>query len=205
MPRLLSFARAHRKAMRELSPDARGVTTIEFAVVAPMFFMLIIGCLDVGQLVYAKGVLDGAVEKAARDSSLETADTTVADGLVSKTIKRVLPGATVSSTRKSYYDFVNANKGEDLDDANDDGECSPGESYTDMNGNQRWDEDLGKDGNGGANDVIVYTVTVAYNPTFEVPLVPLDWTRREITSTAVKRNQPFALQSGSYTSKPRTC
>lgn len=194
-----------RKALRGLLSDRRGVTSIEFVIVAPMFLMLVIGCLDLGQLVYAKGVLDGAVEKAARDSSLETGDTSLADSRVEKVIKKVLPGATVASTRKSYFDFVNANKGEKLDDANGDGECSPGESYTDRNGNQRWDDDLGKDGNGGANDVIVYTVTVAYDPTFQVPLVPMDWARREITSTAVKRNQPFALQTGSYSSQPRTC
>ncbi|MFY7837803.1 MAG: TadE/TadG family type IV pilus assembly protein [Novosphingobium sp.] len=205
MRRLPLFPTVCGKATRRLLADRRGVTTIEFVIVAPMFLMLVIGCLDVGQLVYAKGVLDGAVEKAARDSSLETGDTSLADDLVEKTIKKVLPRATVASKRKSYFDFVNANKGEKLDDANGDGECSPGESYTDRNGNQRWDDDLGKDGNGGANDVIVYTVTVTYDPTFQVPLVPVDWSRREITSTAVKRNQPFALQTGSYSSQPRTC
>ncbi|NLR72518.1 pilus assembly protein [Novosphingobium sp. ERN07] len=201
--RVLSPVRIRR--LRGLSVDRRGVTTIEFAIVAPVFLMMVIGCLDVGQMVYAKGVLDGAVEKAARDSSLETGDIGLADSRVENVIKKVLPGATVSSTRKSYFDFVNANKGEKLNDTNGDGECSTGESYTDSNGNQRWDEDLGKDGNGGANDVIVYTVTVAYEPTFQVPLVPLDWSRREITSTAVKRNQPFALQTGSYSSQVRTC
>lgn len=192
-------------AARRLCTDRRGVTTIEFALVAPVFLMVIIGCLDLGQMVYAKGVLDGAVEKAARDSSLETGDTTLADGLVKKTITKVLPKATVSSTRKSYFDFTNANKGEDLDDGNGDGECSEGETFTDLNGNGRWDEDLGEDGNGGANDVIVYTVTVAYDPVFAVPLVPINWSRREITSTAVKRNQPFALQEGSYASTPGSC
>ncbi len=201
----VSFCQSVGVAARMLRHDRRGVTTIEFALVAPVFLMVIIGCLDLGQMVYAKGVLDGAVEKAARDSSLETGDTSLADGKVRSTITKVLPKATVSSTRKSYFDFTNANKGEALDDKNGDGECSTGESYTDRNGNSRWDEDLGEDGNGGANDVIVYTVRVAYDPVFAVPLVPINWSRREIVSTAVKRNQPFALQEGSYASQPRTC
>lgn len=205
MRRYLPLAESVCAVERRLRTDKRGVTTIEFALVAPVFLMVIIGCLDLGQMVYAKGVLDGAVEKAARDSSLETGDTSLADGMVKNTITKVLPNVIVSSTRKSYFDFTNANKGEDLDDENGDGECSEGESFTDLNGNDRWDEDLGEDGNGGANDVIVYTVTVAYDPVFAVPLVPIDWSRREIESTAVKRNQPFALQDGSYTSQPGTC
>jgi len=205
MRRSLPLAQCVSATARKLRSDKRGVTTIEFALVAPVFLMVIVGCLDLGQMVYAKGVLDGAVEKAARDSSLETGDTSLADGMVKNTITKVLPNATVSSTRKSYFDFTNANKGEDLDDENGDGECSEDESFTDLNGNDRWDEDLGEDGNGGANDVIVYTVTVAYDPVFAVPLVPIDWSRREIESTAVKRNQPFALQDGSYTSQPGKC
>ncbi|MDP3550554.1 MAG: pilus assembly protein [Novosphingobium sp.] len=205
MRRSLPLAQCVSATARRLRTDKRGVTTIEFALVAPVFLMVIVGCLDLGQMVYAKGVLDGAVEKAARDSSLETGDTSLADGMVKNTITKVLPNATVSSTRKSYFDFTNANKGEDLDDENGDGECSEDESFTDLNGNDRWDEDLGEDGNGGANDVIVYTVTVAYDPVFAVPLVPIDWSRREIESTAVKRNQPFALQDGSYTSQPGKC
>jgi TadE-like protein len=205
MHRSLPLAEIVGATARKLRTDKCGVTTIEFALVAPVFLMVIIGCLDLGQMVYAKGVLDGAVEKAARDSSLETGDTSLADGMVKNTITKVLPNATVSSTRKSYFDFTNANKGEDLDDENGDGECSEGEGFTDLNGNDHWDEDLGEDGNGGANDVIVYKVTVAYDPVFAVPLVPINWSRREIESTAVKRNQPFALQEGSYTSQPGMC
>lgn len=191
--------------MQGLALDDRGVTTLEFTLVAPIFLMVIVGCLDLGQMVYAKGVLDGAVEKAARDSSLETGNTGTADGVVENSISKVLPGARVRSTRKSYFDFTNARRGEPLDDVNGNGECSAGESYNDMNNNGRWDRDLGRDGNGGANDVIVYTVNVTYDPVFAVPLVPLDWSRRTISATAVKRNQPYALQSGGYTSQARTC
>lgn len=193
------------KKLLTLRGENSGVTTIEFAFVAPAFLLALVGCLDLGQMVYAKGVLDGAVEKAARDSTLETGDTSVADAKVISAMRPIVPGAQVTSTRKSYYDFARTNKGEPLDDKNGDGACSPGEGYTDENGNGSWDEDLGRTGNGGANDVIVYTVRVQYDPVFAVPIVPLDWSRREITAIAVKRNQPFALQDGSYGSTPRVC
>lgn len=194
-----------------LCADRAGVTTIEFAMVMPVFLLALVGCLDLGQMVYAVGVLDGAVEKAARDSTLETGDTSAADAKVRRAIAPVLPGAQVTSTRKSYFDFAHANKGEVLNDANGDGECTPAspgvqaETFTDENGNGRYDKDLSQSGNGGANDVIVYTVSVQYDPVFAMPFVPLDWSRRTISSTAVKRNQPYALQAGSYTSKPETC
>ncbi|MGV3510826.1 MAG: TadE/TadG family type IV pilus assembly protein [Novosphingobium sp.] len=194
-----------------LSSDRAGVTTLEFAIVMPIFLMMLIGCLDLGQMVYAVGVLDGAVEKAARDSTLETGDTSAADAKVETAIRPVLPGAIVSSTRQSYFDFAHASKGEILNDANGDGECTPAsegveaETFTDENNNGTYDKDLGQTGNGGANDVIVYTVTVRYDPVFKVPLIPLDWSRRTISSTAVKRNQPYGLQTGAYTSRPETC
>lgn len=185
--------------------DRAGVATVEFAMVMPVFLLALVGCLDLGQMVYAIGVLDGAVEKAARDSTLETGNTTTADAAVTSAVEEILPGAQITSTRKSYFDFAHAKKGEPLDDANGDGLCSPGESYTDENGSNSYDDDLGVAGNGGANDVIVYTVTVKYDPVFSIPFIPLDWSRRTISSTAVKRNQPYALQDGSYSSSPKFC
>jgi Flp pilus assembly protein TadG len=186
-------------------PDSAGVTAVEFALIAPVFLMIIAGSLDLGQMVYAKSVLDGAVEKAARDSTLETASTQAADNIVKKAVWEILPAARVTATRKSYFDFNNTNRGEELDDVNGDGECSPGEAYTDLNGNDTWENDLGAEGNGGANDVIVYTVNVAYEPVFAMPMVPLDWSTREISATAVKRNQPFGKPSGSYAARPKVC
>ena len=184
--------------------DRSGAMIVEFALVMPVFLMVIVGCLDLGQMVYGIGVLDGAVEKAARDSSLETGNTSLADAAVEGVIGKVLPGAVVTSTRESYYDFSDIDRPEPWNDANNDGACSTGETFVDENGNGSWDEDVGSTGNGGANDVVVYKVTVTYEPVFKVPLVPLDWNTREITSTAVHRNQPFATQD-SYGSESGTC
>lgn len=169
---------------------------VEFAFILPIFLLVIVGCLDLGQMVYGIGVLDGAVEKAARDSTLETGDTSIADGKVEAVIGKVLPGATLTSTRESYFAFSDVDRPERWNDANNDSNCSTGETYVDENSNGSWDRDIGESGNGGANDVVVYKVTVRYDPVFALPLVPLDWNTREISSTTVHRNQPFALQEG---------
>jgi hypothetical protein len=114
---------------------------------------------------------------------------------VRDTITPVLPGATVTSTRTNYYDFADINRKEKWTDSNANGRCDNGEPYVDENGNGRWDSDIGENGNGSANDVVIYTVTASYTPVISLPLVPSSF-RQQITlkSSALKKNQPFANQ-----------
>lgn len=176
--------------------DQAGVSAIEFAMLSPALITLLIGTLDIGQMAYGKSVLNGAVQKAARDSALETADTGAADTMVSGLVGPILPGARVSSQRVSYYDYTDIGRSERWNDADSNGSCDHHESYVDENGNGQWDADIGVSGNGGAGDVVVYTVTVNYEPIFKVPFVPSQWNTRQLVSSAVKKNQPFADQQG---------
>lgn len=192
------------KSLRVLSSNDDGVSAIEFTLVAPVMLMLVIGIFDLGQMAYGTSVLNGAVEKAARDSALETTNTETADNLVKAQVKPIFPGATFSSTRTSYYDFVDIGRPEKWNDANDDGECNDGEAYVDENNNSQWDKDVGQQGNGGASDVVVYRFTVSYKPIFAVPFMPQNWQQRSLTATAVRKNQPFALQD-EYGSNAGTC
>lgn len=52
--------------------DQRGSTVVEFAIVCPVLLMMILGSLDLGYALYARSILDGAIQKAARDSGLQT-------------------------------------------------------------------------------------------------------------------------------------
>lgn len=192
------------RRVRALPGEQRGVAATEFAMIAPVFFMMIIGIFDLGQMAYGISVLNGAVQKAARDSSLETADTSVADDMVKAQIHSIFPGGTYSSTRTSYFDFVDIGRPERWNDADNDGTCDNNESYVDENGNGRWDQDIGVDGNGGANDVVVYRFTVTYKPVFAIPFMPSQWNERSLTATAIRKNQPFAYQEG-YGSAAGTC
>ncbi|MDE8651296.1 TadE/TadG family type IV pilus assembly protein [Novosphingobium album (ex Liu et al. 2023)] len=177
-----------------LARDTRGVAAVEFALVAPVFLVLMLGAFNVGQMVYGRSLLSGAVEKAARSAALETADTTAADEMVSETVRRILPGAELTSVRKSYFDFSDIDRPEKWNDADGDGDCNNGEKFTDENRNGEWDRDVGREGNGGANDVVLYTVSVEYTPAFVMPFAPDSWKRAKIKATAVRKNQPFAAQ-----------
>jgi hypothetical protein len=177
-----------------LANSIDGAVLIEFAIVAPVFLLMVIGMLDLGQMAYAKSVLEGAVQKAARDSALETSSTLQADNAVKAIVGPVLPGAVFTTTRESYFDFIDIDRPERWNDANNNGTCDNNESYVDENSNGSWNEDIGVDGNGGASDVIVYTVNVDYTPVFKIPFMPDRWGERTLSASVVRKNQPFALQ-----------
>lgn len=191
-----------RRVQHTLLPASDGLAAVEFAFIAPVFLLLMLGVFDMGQMLYAKSVLDGAVQSAARLSALETGDTDDADAMVKDSVNPIIPGVTLETSRVSYFDFADIERPEKWDDDDGDGTCNNSESYTDENGNGRWDLDIGVDGNGGANDVVIYTVNATYTPLFKVPFLNL--ADRTLTSTAVRKNQPFANQEG-YGSKAGTC
>jgi hypothetical protein len=50
---------------------ARGQALVEFALVVPMFFLLLFGLIDVGRLVYVNNAFSQAAREAARYGSVE--------------------------------------------------------------------------------------------------------------------------------------
>lgn len=53
--------------------DRRGVTAIEFALVAPLFFVLILAFLEFGWAMMASGILTNAAREGARAGALDGA------------------------------------------------------------------------------------------------------------------------------------
>ena len=51
-----------------------GTTAIEFALTAPVFFLLVFGIVEAGRLMWTQVALQHGVEMAARCASLKTAD-----------------------------------------------------------------------------------------------------------------------------------
>lgn len=190
--------------MTRLGACREGASAVEFALVAPVMLMLMMLIFNLGQLVYGKVLLNGAVEQAARASALETANTSAADTLVRTIVGRVLTNATITGTRISYFDFADIGRPERWNDVNNDGNCSGGESYVDENRSGGWERDVGTTGNGGAGDVVIYTVTAAYDPLFRVPFAPGSWRRTTLRAVAVRKNQPYASQTG-YGAAAGTC
>ncbi|MBU6266022.1 MAG: pilus assembly protein [Sphingomonadales bacterium] len=181
-----------------------GNAVIEFAVILPVFLMLIFGILDFGQMMYGQVLINGATRQAARNSTVEGADTTAADTMVRNVVRTALPGATVSLTRTTYADFSDIGRAEKFTDSNANGTCDRGEPYTDENGNGHWDADIGVTGNGTADSVVVYKATAQYRPLFRIPFMPNQWSSFTLGAAAVRKNQPWATQTA-YGTATGTC
>ncbi|WP_019833634.1 TadE/TadG family type IV pilus assembly protein [Sphingomonas sp. PR090111-T3T-6A] len=179
-----------------------GVTAIEFALAAPVLFLLLFGLFDALFNLYMVSTLQGVVQKAARDSTLQDYSTPTGqatlDAAVTAQVHRLLPSANVPTpTRQSFHTYADAaaQKAEPWTDTDHDGTCDNGEPYTDLNSNGSWDSNGANTGSGGAKDRTIYTVTVTYPRLF--PLAKMIGLSSTVTlkATTVLENQPYADQN----------
>lgn len=180
-----------------------GASIMEFGLIAPVVMVMMLGTMDIGHSYFVRATLDGAMQTAARSSSLEGSATLTAQELVDLRVKSSIldlaPGATITSTRRYYKTFseaalaraetvIEAPLGADL-------KCDPGESFMDANENGLWDSDGGSDGQGGAKDIVIIKFKVSYPRLF--PLAPmLGWPANvELESNSILANQPYGEQT----------
>ncbi|WP_296676014.1 TadE/TadG family type IV pilus assembly protein [Novosphingobium sp.] len=191
--------------LRALHGDQEGVTIVEFALIAPALMVLLLGIFDLGYNMYTNQMVQGAIQRAARASTIEGAASNKAglDGIVTNEVHAVAGNAVLTFERKSYASFSRVGRPEDYTDANANSVCDNGEPFEDANGNGLWDTDPGSAGFGGARDAVLYTVTVKYPR-----LVPigafLPGQNKDFTlkSSTVLRNQPYGAQGSSAAAPP---
>lgn len=194
--------------------DEKGVSITEFGLIAPAVVTMLLGTMDLGHTLYMRTILDGAIQDVARDSSLE-------DGVILgrqqaidyrireqiKNLNNRLTDDDIDITRRYYRNFTNAYDAEEEEytDTNNDGTCNAGEPYIDANLNQVWDSDGGDEGQGGAKDVSIVTVTVSYDRLF--PMANLAGMSERITLSAntVLANQPYGEQAQYGAAQTRNC
>jgi hypothetical protein len=185
--------RGLRQRARDLGRHQRGVAAVEYAITAPLFLLLLMGVFDFSWQFYAKQVLQGAVAKAARDSTLESnaGNQTALDAKVRREVQKVFFNAEVTFTRKVYDSFDQVGKPEAFKDKNGNNRYDSGECFEDYNGNGSWDADRGKNGNGGADDVVLYTASMEFKrilPVWKMLGQPQSMT---LSQSTVLRNQPY--------------
>lgn len=185
--------------IRRLRGNARGVALVEFALTAPVFLLLLMGVFDYSWQMYAQQVLQGAVSKAGRDATLEgyAKNQTALDDRVREQVLNVFKDANVTFTRKAYDRFDQVGTEERYTDKADEngiknGKYDLGECYDDFNRNGRWDADRGRDSNGGAGDVVLYTASMKFDRVLPVWKMLGQPQATTLSSSTVLRNQPFA-------------
>ena len=194
-----------RAPLRSLAHDSKGATIVEFAFVAPVLCLFMVGGFDIAHSLYLQADLEGIVQKTGRDSALESGTEAerqaATDEKIRVQVRALANHAQIVITRRYYRTFSKAlaAQHETFDDTNGDGLCNAGEPYTDANNNTLWDRDGGDGGQGGAKDKAVYTVTVRYARMLPlhrfIPGLPAE---SVITANTVLQNQPYSNQS-SYT------
>lgn len=169
---------------------------MEFGLIAPFLFALSLGTLEFALDICAKVVLSGAVQQAGRDAGLESAhsDQKEVDANVTKQIHAYLPQASVTFDRKNYENFSDVGTPEDFTDSNHNGNYDPTECFDDVNGNSVWDMDSGATGQGGARDVVVYTVSMEYDELLPIRSFFGFSKKRKFSATTTLMNQPFSTQ-----------
>lgn len=194
--------------IRAILRESGGATIVEFAIVVPVLLLLIIGLFDITYNLYMISALQGVVQKAARDSTLQSTDPAAADAVldakVTAQVQALYPSATVTPSRRFYrtYAEASAKKAETWTDTDHDGTCDHGEPFLDANNNGVWDPDGANAGQGGAKDRTVYTVTVTYPRMFPIANA-MGWSKTvTLAATTVLANQPYDEQ-GTYTA-PKT-
>lgn len=197
--------------MRALRRDAKGATIVEFAMVAPVMGLVLLGAFDVAHTLYMRAVLQGIVQKTARDSALETGtDSTTQTNLdneVRAQVRALANNSTVTIARRYYRTFSKAAsaQAEAWTDTNHNGTCDAGEPYQDDNLNGVWDKDGANSGQGGAKDAVLYTVTVSYPRFFPITNFIGGSNTTVITASTVLKNQPYGDQASYGTSVVRNC
>lgn len=183
-----------RQFLGQLAGDRNGATIVEFALITPALLLTLMGLFDMAHNMYTAQMLNGAIQQAARNSTIEGSQSREAalNAIVTRAVKAISPGATVQFSRTAYRDFTSVGRPEDWSDINNDGNCTGGEPFEDANGNGSWDRNPGSTGFGGARDAVLYTVTINYPRLFPVAkLIPGQSSQMQMQSATVLRNQPF--------------
>jgi Flp pilus assembly protein TadG len=186
-----------RKLLDLFRRHNEGATAVEFALIAPAFFIVTWGTVEVGMLAFASTLLEGAVREAGRAGITGYAPAGKSrEQYVKDTVKKFtanfLDIDKITIDTKSYASFSNVGQPEvfvDLPPFN--GNYDAGEAFTDTNGNGKWDSDQGKTGLGDPGSVVLYTLTYKWDffagyakEIFGVPSVNL-------TAAVAVRNEPF--------------
>lgn len=184
-------------SLRRIAGNQRGATAVEFGLVFVPLCILLMGGMDIAYQVYVRTVVAGAMEAAARSTTVETADADTIEDALEAAVLRVMPTAEVDVQRDRFYNYAQMNTMERLTkDSGGNNVLDIGDCWEDVDNNGvRNIVTRGQAGIGGADDIVRYNVTADYRRILPIyDLIGLDPIARVSASTLVKR-QPYAGQA----------
>lgn len=175
----------------------RGVTAVEFALVAPVAFTLVCIFIDLSMVMFITNVMEGGLREASRYAITgyvevgKTREERIAE-IVKDHSYGFIKSADLTIAYKVYPSFADVGKPEPFVDQNANGQYDAGEPFTDINNNGQWDADMGTAGVGGPGDVVAYVVS--YNWKLWTPLASEIWPNNglvTLSATVAVRNEPY--------------
>jgi Flp pilus assembly protein TadG len=205
-------------AVARFTQNQRGIAATEFALILPVFAMLLLGGFDLSHTIYMRAVMQGELQKAARDGTLETGAATSQQAIIDSKVRSAIRNLNTSLTdsdivitRRTYKTFSTAAAAQaesftdSVSGSNANGRCDGGEPYVDTNNNSVWDSDGGDAGQGGARDVTILKVTTSYPHMFPLWKMLGSSGTVKIEAQTVLANQPYGAQSQYGTPTVRNC
>lgn len=176
-----------------------GSTLVEFALIAPVFFLLIFGALEFSIIMFTKSAMEGATNLTARlgKTGYTEEGATREEMLVALLVERssgVLDPEKIDVETLVYESFDQIDAPEPItNDINGNGRYDAGDTFQDINGNGQWDDDLGSAGLGGPGDIVVYTINYPWHIKTPVMshLIGNDEGNFPISASVVVRNEPY--------------
>lgn len=171
-----------------------GATALEFALIAPVFFLLLMGTIELGLIFFAESVLQGALMHGARVSKTGYSEGERTAYVRSEIIRLsgfILDPEKLVIEPMHYNSHANIGQPEPCITT----VCEsglPNVDYADINSNGQWDADQGTAGLGIRNDIVIFRGTYEW-PLF-TPLIKHffnDDDKVVLTSTAIVKNEAF--------------
>jgi Flp pilus assembly protein TadG len=182
---------------RQIIKNEEGVAAVELALIAPAFFLLMIGIVEVFLIMLAQNVMESSTFAASRGGKTgymmvsKTREETILE-ILKQQAGSLLDTSKVTINSKSYAEFSNIGQPEPFVDANGNGVRDLNENYTDVNANGQYDTDMGSLGPGAAGQIVVYTVNYPW-PIFTPMMQQFFGTNGilNLSARTVVRNEPY--------------
>jgi Flp pilus assembly pilin Flp len=191
----------YHPASRRLLRDERGVTAVEFAMIAPVFLLIISGIIEFAMIMFTTTVMESATNSTSRmgktgfNPSGVTRQQAIIDSVANRTAG-LLNAGLITITSQVYSDFSKIGQPEPcINPINPPCGGTPGVNFNDINGNGTWDSDMGSAGLGNQGDIVVYSVTYPWNIMSPI-MRPFLGSVFNITVRSVVRNEPFGTLPG---------
>ena len=186
------------KCLKRLGRGEDGIAALEFAFIAPVLLLLVMGTVEVGLMMTAQVMMESATYTASRLGKTGYVEKNkTREATIRAEIARV--GGVIMDPNKilvtsfSYKDFNEVEQPEPFVDANKNGKRDNGENFTDVNGNGKYDLDRGVSGQGAASNIVVYTSTYSWELFTPMISYVLGTNGKVIISArAVVKNEPYS-------------